>query len=66
MLREMSIGGVLMSPLLPLFIATIVIFWLVDKLLQRVGWYRWVWHPALVRLSLFVILYSLLFVYGRF
>jgi hypothetical protein len=66
MLREMSIGGVLMSPLLPLFIATIVIFWLVDKLLQGVGWYRWVWHPALVRLSLFVILYSLLFVYGGF
>jgi hypothetical protein len=28
MLREMSIGGVLVSPLLPYFVATIAVFWL--------------------------------------
>jgi hypothetical protein len=66
MLRELSIGGVLVSPLLPYFVATIPVFWLVDKLFQRFGGYRWVWHPAMVRLALFVILFTLLFSYGRF
>jgi hypothetical protein len=66
MLREMSIGGVLVSPLLPYFVANIAVFWLVDKLLQGFVCYRWVWHPALVRLALFVILYTQLFSYGRF
>jgi hypothetical protein len=66
MLREMSIDGVLVSPLLPYFVASIAIFCFVDKLLQGFGCYRWVWHPALVRLALFVILFTLLFSYGRF
>ncbi len=66
MLRELSIDGVLVSPLLPYCVATIPVFWLVDKLLQRFGCYRWFWHPALVRLALFVTLFSLLFFYGRF
>jgi protein AaeX len=66
MLRELSIDGVLVSPLLPYCVATIPVFWLVDKLLQRFGGYRCFWHPALVRLALFVILLTLLFFYGRF
>jgi hypothetical protein len=40
MLREMSIGGVLVSPLLPYFVASIAVFWLVDKLLQGFVCYR--------------------------
>jgi len=66
MLREISIGGVLVSSLLPCFVANIAVFCLVDKLLQGFGCYRWVWHPALVRLALFVILFTLLFSYGQF
>jgi hypothetical protein len=66
MLREMSIGGVLVSPLLPYFVATLPIFWLVDRLLRGFGFYRLVWHPALVRLIVFVVLFTLLFSYGRF
>jgi hypothetical protein len=66
MLREISIGGVLVSPLLTYFVTSIAVFWLVDKLLQGFVCYRWVWHPALVRLALFVILFTLLFYYGRF
>ena len=65
MQRELSIGGALVSPLLPI-VATIPVFWLVDTLLQRFGCYRWIWHPALIRLALFVILFSLLFSFGRF
>ena len=66
MLRELSIDGVLVSPLLPYFVATIPVFCLMDKLLQRFGCYRYFWHPALVRLALIAILFTLLFSYGRF
>jgi hypothetical protein len=33
MLTEVSIGGVLVSPLIPGLFVTIPVFWLVDKLL---------------------------------
>jgi hypothetical protein len=64
MLTEVSIGGALMSPLIPYLIVTIPLFWLTDKLLRRFGWYRFVWHADLVRIALFVTMYSLLFCYG--
>ncbi len=64
MLTEVSIGGVLVPPLLPCLLATIPVFWLVDKLLRRFGCYRFVWHADLVRVALFVTMYSLLFCYG--
>lgn len=60
MLTEVSIGGVLVSPLLPCIFVTIPVFWLVDKLLRRFGGYRFVWHADLVRVALFVIIFSLL------
>jgi hypothetical protein len=66
MLRELSIDGVLVSPLLPYGVAIIPVFWLVDKLLKRFDCYRCFWHPALARLALLVILFTLLFFYGRF
>ena len=64
MLTEVSIGGVLVSPLLPCLLATIPVFWLVDKVLRRFGCYRFVWHADVVRVALFVSLYSLLFGFG--
>jgi hypothetical protein len=64
MLTEVSIGGVLVPPLLPCLLATIPVFWLVDKLLRRFGCYRFFWHADLVRVALFVTMYSLLFCYG--
>jgi Protein of unknown function (DUF1656) len=60
-MRELSIGGVLVSPLLPCFFLTVPLFWAVEKLLRRSGWYRFVWHKNLVRVALFVIVYSILF-----
>ena len=64
MLTEVSIGGVLVSPLIPCLFVTIPVFWLVDKLLRRLGCYCFVWHADLVRIALFVTMYSLLFCYG--
>jgi hypothetical protein len=60
MLTEVSIGGVLVSPLLPCLFVTIPVFWLVDKLLRRFGCYRFVWHADAVRVALFVSIFSLL------
>ena len=60
-MRELSIGGVLVSPLLPCFFFAVPLFWAVDTTLRRVGCYRFVWHANLVRVALFVIVYSTLF-----
>jgi Protein of unknown function (DUF1656) len=60
-MRELSIGGVLVSPLLPCFFLTVPLFWVVENLLRRSGWYKFVWHQNLVRVALFVIVYSTLF-----
>jgi len=60
-MHEVSIGGVLVSPLVPCLFAAIPVFWVVDYLLRRLGCYRFVWHKDVVRVALFVITYSLLF-----
>ena len=61
MLTEVSIEGVLVSPLIPCLFVTIPVFWLVDKFLRRFACYRFVWHANLVRAALFVIIFNLLF-----
>jgi protein AaeX len=60
-MREISIGGVLVSPLLPSFFLTVPLFWVLEKLLRRFGCYKFVWHANLVRVALFIITYGILF-----
>jgi protein AaeX len=60
-MREISIGGVLVSPLLPCFFLTALLFWVMEKLLRRFGCYKFVWHANLVRVALFIITYGILF-----
>jgi Protein of unknown function (DUF1656) len=60
-MREISIGGVLVSPLLPCFFLTVPLFWVMEKLLRRFGCYKFVWHANLVRVALFIITYGILF-----
>ena len=60
-MREISIGGVLVSPLLPTFFLTVPLFWVMEKLLRRFGCYKFVWHANLVRVALFIITYGILF-----
>jgi len=57
--REISIDGMFMPSLLPVFVAIALLYWLIDTLLGRFGFYSHVWHPALFRLSLFVCLFGL-------
>jgi hypothetical protein len=56
--HEISIGGVLIPGLLPIFLISMVLMLLVDALIGRYGLHRYVWHPPLFRLALFACLFA--------
>lgn len=56
--RELAVFGVLVPGLLLVFLLSLVLLWLLDRLAGRHGWYRHVWHPALFRLALFASIFS--------
>ena len=58
MLREISLFGAGVPSLLLYFVAAVVLFLLLDQVAKSLGFYRLVWHPPLVRLALFVCLFS--------
>ena len=58
MLRETHLLGALMPSLVLYFLAAIVLFIMIDRLLSPLGFYRLVWHPPLVRLAIFVCVFS--------
>lgn len=60
MLREIGIFGALMPSLLLYFLIAIPLFLGIDRVASPLGLYRLVWHPPLVRLALFVCLFSAL------
>lgn len=60
--RELDFFGVLLPGVLPIFLGSLVLQAALDSVLSRVGAYRRSWHPALVRLCLFVCIFSALLV----
>jgi hypothetical protein len=58
MLREIGVFGAGVPSLLFYFLAGIPLFLVIDRLASPLGLYRLVWHPPLVRLALFVCLFS--------
>jgi protein AaeX len=60
MLREIPLFGALAPSLLLYFLAAMLLFALVDRLLTRLGAYRLFWHPPLARFALFIGLFSVL------
>jgi Protein of unknown function (DUF1656) len=58
MLRETAVFGALAPSLLLYFLASVVLFLVVDRIASKLGFYRLVWYPPLVRLGLFVCLFS--------
>ena len=58
MLREIGLFGGGVPSVLLYFLAAIVLFLVIDRILSPIGFYRLVWHPPLVRLALFVCLFS--------
>jgi hypothetical protein len=63
--RDINFFGVLLPGILPLFLMTLLLQVAIDSLLNRIGAYRRSWHPALVRVCLFVCIFSglLIFLY---
>lgn len=61
--REISFFDAYIPTLLLLVIVAAALSLLADRLLSRVGLYDWVWHPALVRVSMFVCIASLMGLY---
>jgi hypothetical protein len=58
MLRELGIFGAGVPSLLLYFLAAVALFLVIGRLLSPLGLYRLVWYPPLVRLALFVCLFS--------
>jgi protein AaeX len=59
MFREVTIHSFLIPGLLLVLLGCVPIFVVVDLALAHLGIYRRVWHPALFRASLFVVLFCL-------
>jgi hypothetical protein len=58
MLRELGLFGAGVPSVLLYFLAAIPLFLVIDRLASPLGFYRLVWHLPLVRLALFVRLFS--------
>ena len=56
---DITLLGIQMPTLLPIFVATAVLQILVDRIMSDAGVYRHVWHPGLFRTAVFVILFTL-------
>jgi protein AaeX len=56
--REIALGGVFVPGLLAWFVLSLGLLLLIDVVIGRFGLYRFVWHPALFRLALFVCIFG--------
>jgi len=56
--REIALGDALVPGLLVLFILALLAIWLLDSLAGRFGLYRFVWHPPLFRVAIFVCVFG--------
>ncbi|MBY0445108.1 MAG: DUF1656 domain-containing protein [Burkholderiales bacterium] len=59
-MMEIELFGLFMPQLLVLSVLTFLPYWLSRWILQRIGFYQWVWHPALFDTALFVVLLGIL------
>ena len=56
--REITLFDALLPSLFLVFLASVVLQAVLDRVLVRCGVYRLVWHPPLFRLSLFVCIFG--------
>lgn len=55
MIGDASLYGVYIPWLLLLCAAGVGLSWALRRLLATIGFYRWVWHPALFDLALYAL-----------
>ncbi|KXW56236.1 DUF1656 domain-containing protein [Ferrovum sp. PN-J185] len=58
--QDMIIFGAQLPTLVPVFVVTLVVMWLLDKQFVNREIYNRVWHPALFRTSLFIVIFTLM------
>jgi len=58
MIKEINLDGIYLPPLLGYLVGTAALWYLVRYLLDRLGVYRFVWHPPLFNTALYVMLLS--------
>jgi len=56
--REIAFHGVYMPTMTLMFLVALGVGWALDRLFSSLDVYRFFWHPALLRLSLFVCLFG--------
>ncbi len=56
MIGEASFYGLYIPWLMLLAMAALALFWAVRRLLVLGGFYRWVWHPALFDIAVYLLL----------
>lgn len=56
--REIALADAFVPGLLLVFVACLLLLWLVDTIVGRFGLYRYVWHPPLFRLAIFVCMFG--------
>ena len=56
--REIAFHGLYMPSVTVLFLIAMVLAWALDRLLSGLDLYRFFWHPALLRLSLFACIFG--------
>jgi len=57
---ELHIAGIVLPTLIPLALVAAALTWVLDSGLGRLRAYRYVWHPALFRVAIGTLLFSLL------
>lgn len=58
MVREISIFGALFPSILLVLLFSFLLQWYLDRLAGRIGLYRHVWNPPLLRLAIFVCIFG--------
>ncbi|WAC73046.1 DUF1656 domain-containing protein [Roseateles sp. SL47] len=56
MTGAVDVFGLYLPWLMPLAFAALLMLWGVRRLLALCGAYRWIWHPALFDMALYVLL----------
>ncbi|MEJ2631713.1 MAG: DUF1656 domain-containing protein [Acidihalobacter sp.] len=56
--RELSVLGALVPSLMLVFLFSLLLQWGVDRLSGRLGLYRHVWNPPLLRLAVFACIFG--------
>lgn len=58
MMHEVDLGGLFFTPLIVSAVVALLLWLALRAGLTRAGAYRWVWHPALFDVALYVVLFA--------